>query len=191
MRHDEQRVDVYRTAFDAVVRDERYRQNLDWGRPRTGHPEGSIRNHIAELERNLEAFRDRVDTATYWKLKLLVHVHDTFKPDAVEGVPIAAPNSHASLARRFLAEFVDDEQLLTLVQYHDEPYALFQQSQRRGRLDRRRFDALLERIQDWDLFLAFLIIDGSTAGKSRRPLRWWFEQIGGSVTSRFGAADIL
>ncbi|MEZ6147211.1 MAG: hypothetical protein R3B91_17675 [Planctomycetaceae bacterium] len=39
-------------------------------------------------------------------------------------------------------------------------------------VDEDRLRSLIERI-DWNLFLAFLIIDNCTAGKSREPLRWF------------------
>src|SRR4051812_5872310 len=105
--------------LDRITADERYRRNLDWGKPRKGHPEGSIRAHIAELERNLAALSSRLTDEQIDKLRILIHVHDTFKPDAVEGARILDPRSHASLARAFLAEFTDDRELLTIVQFHD------------------------------------------------------------------------
>src|SRR5262249_31482518 len=44
----------YEKIYDAVVSDPRYQHNLDWGDPRPGHPEGTVRAHIVEIERNLE-----------------------------------------------------------------------------------------------------------------------------------------
>jgi hypothetical protein len=178
-------------ALEAITADPRYRANLDWGEARPGHPEGTIRAHIAELEQNLEALEPKLSGSEYWKLKLLIHTHDTFKPDAERGVPIAHPRSHASLARAFLAEFCDDADLLAMVQWHDEPFALWRQQKFRGRYDETRFAALLEAIRDWNLFLAFNIIDGCTAGKSRESLRWLFEQVGDQVKTRFTAPDML
>ena len=43
----------YESVLDRIRADERYQRNLDWGRPRKGHPEGTVRRHIAELEHNL------------------------------------------------------------------------------------------------------------------------------------------
>jgi hypothetical protein len=37
----------YRSIFDAMVLDPRYLTNLDWGEAREGHPEGTVRVHIA------------------------------------------------------------------------------------------------------------------------------------------------
>jgi hypothetical protein len=49
----------------------------------------------------------------------------------------------------------------------------------------------LKAIRDWNLFLAFNIIDGCTAGKSREPLRWLFREVAGHVESSFTVADII
>jgi hypothetical protein len=107
-------------------------------------------------------------------------------------VAITDPKSHASLARAFLAEFCDDADLLAMVQYHDEPFALWRQAHtKNGKYSQERFTAPLSNIKDWNLFLAFIIIDGCTEGKSREPLLWLFKEVGGKVEVTFTAADIL
>ena len=111
-----------------------------------------MRAHIAELEQNLEALKPRLSHGAYWMLKLLVHTHDSFKSEAERGVPITHPKSHASLARAFLAEFCDDADLLAMVQYHDEPFALFRQFTFKGAFSQQRFAALLTNIKDWNPF---------------------------------------
>jgi hypothetical protein len=181
----------YESVLAAVMADSRYQGNLDWGRPRSGHPEGSVRAHIAELEANLEQLRAKLSAEEVGKLKLLIHVHDSFKAEAKSAVPILHPASHASLARAFLAEFCDDGDLLAMVQYHDEPFALWRQVEARGSCSETRLQELLGKIRDWHLFLAFMIIDGCTEGKGRRPLQWFFQEVAGKVESRFCAADIL
>jgi hypothetical protein len=181
----------YRPTFDAMVLDPRYITNLDWGEAREGHPEGTVRAHIAEIETNLDALRSKLGDQDYWKLKLIIHTHDSFKADAKAGVAINDPMSHASLARSFLAEYCSDSDLLAMVQYHDEPFALYRQFETKGKCSRERLNDLVIAIEDWSLFLAFNIIDGCTEGKSREPLRWLFREIDGQVTSRFTAADII
>jgi hypothetical protein len=181
----------YKAALDSVVQAPRYRKNLDWGDPRPGHPEGTVRAHIEEIEKNLEALRPRLSEVDYWKLKLLVHTHDTFKGEAEPGVGITDPRSHASLARDFLAGHCPDPDLLAMVQFHDEPFALWRQFEAKGKYNQERFSALLQNIQDWNLFLAFNIIDGCTDGKGREPLAWFFDEVSGRVESTFSAGDIL
>jgi hypothetical protein len=58
----------YRKVFKAVAGVPRYQRNLDWGEARHGHPEGTVRAHITE----------------YWKVRLLIHVQDSFKGEALE-----------------------------------------------------------------------------------------------------------
>lgn len=181
----------YAKVFEAVVSDPRYLASLDWGEAREGHPEGTVRAHIAEIGANLEAIRPRLSDDEYWKLKILVHTHDSFKGAAKPGVAITHRRSHASLARGFLAEHCDDADLLAMLQFHDEPFAIYKKLSLRGKRDDARMDALLASVRDWSLFLAFCIIDGCTAGKSREPLRWFFQQVAGRVESRFTAADII
>src|SRR5262245_64487724 len=105
--------------------------------------------------------------------------------EAQPSAPIAAPNSHASLARAFLAEFCDDTDMLAMVQYHDEPFALWRQFKLKGRLNEERLKTLLTSIHDWNLFLAFNIIDGCTQGKHRCSLRWLFRLVAERVESTF------
>lgn len=163
--------------FQTIIQDRAYLANLDWGKPRRGHPEGTVRAHIAELEQNLESVREELTIDEYWKLRILIHVHDSFKADSQKGVAITDPNSHASLAKAFLARFSDDQDLLNMVQFHDEPYSLWRQIRHRGRINQVRLDKLIDTILDWDLFLKFLAIDGMTDGKGMEPLLWSANQI--------------
>ena len=78
-----------------------------------------------------------------------------------------------------------------MVQYHDEPFALWRQVESKGKYNQQRMDALIGNIKDWNLFLAFNIIDGCTEGKSREPLQWLFAELGGKVESTFTEADII
>jgi len=184
-------IDRYRAAYEAIIRDQRYLANLDWGKPRAGHPEGTVRAHVAQLEHNLDALRPRLSEEEYWKLRLLVHVHDTFKLDADRNAPIKSPRSHASLAAAFLREFLpEDEDLATIVQYHDEPYAIFLRFKKQGVMDLKRLEALISRVEDLDLFGAFQLIDNATPGKSRESLLFFFSAIPRRAEARFGVEDV-
>ena len=177
--------------LQAIQADERYRQNLEWGEPRNGHPEGTIRAHIQELEDNLEELQPLLLDGEAEQLRILIHVHDSFKPAAQPGVAITHDQSHASLARSFLAEFCSNTDLLNMVQFHDEPYALWRQHYFRGQVNQDRLRNLLSTIENWDLFHLFLIIDGCTAGKSREPLSWWFEQTKSAIESQISSSHLL
>jgi hypothetical protein len=188
---DEAAIRRVEVVFNAVTTDARYLRNIDWGEARSGHPEGTVRAHIAELERNLDELRPRLTALAAWKLRLLIHVHDTFKAEAKPRAAIVDPDSHASLARTFLAEFCDDEDLLVTVQFHDELFSLWRQVRAKGTYNRQRMDALISVVKDWDLFLTFNIVDGCTEGKSRDPLYWLFDELADKVSSNVTSADII
>jgi hypothetical protein len=181
----------YVEVFEAIQADPRYQKNIQWGKARRGHPEGTVEAHIVELERNLELLRPKLSDEDYQKLKILIHVHDSFKAEAESGVAITDPRSHASLARSFLAEFCSDSDLLTMVQYHDEPYALWLQVHRGRPCNEERYETLVAGICDWNLFIAFLIIDNCTVGKGRESLRWFLQKIEGRVPSAITQQDII
>ena len=163
---------------EKIINDPRYQKNIEYGEPRSGHPEGQVKYHIVELEANLERLASHgISEQQFWKLNFLIHVHDTFKAEAIPDEPIISPNSHASLAKKFASEFVGDADLLNMIQFHDVNFALWKQFAATGAYDEHRFASLLKTIQDWDLFLMFLIIDGSTAGKDPDKTRWFINEV--------------
>ena len=167
-----------REILQAVIDDTRYLKNIEYGKPRPGHPEGKVKYHIAELEENLETLRPRgILEEQFWKLKFLIHVHDAFKAESIPNCAILNPNSHASLARKFSSEFTDDSDLLNMIQYHDVNFALWKQFKSTGFYDVERFSTLLETIKDWDLFLLFILLDGSTKGKDPEKIRWFINEV--------------
>ena len=166
-----------KSIVERMMADPRYIRNIKYGEPRSGHPEGKVKFHIAELEQNLDKLAPRITDEQYWKLKFLIHVHDTFKADATPDSPIASPTSHASLARKFASEFTDDADLLNMIQFHDLNFALWKQFNATGSYTIQRFDMLLDTIRDWDLFLMFLILDGSTEGKDPEKLKWFLREV--------------
>lgn len=177
---------------EKIIADPRYQKNIEYGEPRSGHPEGKVKYHIAELEENLEKLAARgISEEQYWKLKFLIHVHDTFKAEAAPDSPILSPNSHASLAKAFASEFIDDEDLLNMIQFHDVNFSLWKQFAAISSYDVRRFENLLETIQDWDLFLMFLILDGSTKGKDPKKIGWFINEVGKYIRTRVDETWIL
>jgi hypothetical protein len=177
---------------EKIIVDPRYQKNIEYGEPRSGHPEGKVKYHIAELEKNLEELvAHGISDEQYWKLKFLIHVHDTFKADSIPDSLIIDPNSHASLARKFALEFVHDEDLLNMIQFHDVNFALWKQFAATSTYDQRRFENLLETIQDWDLFLMFIIIDGTTPGKDPQKTVWFINEVRNHKNTRVDASWLL
>ena len=148
---------------------------LAWGRPRAGHPEGTVGAHVADLLQSIdqcgETGQRRQD------LRFMALVHDSFKYRVHEWLPKRGWNHHAERARRFAERFTDDERVLAAIQNHDRPYNLWRKLQRTGKLDEGRFGAMLRSIEDPDLFLRFVELDGGTEGKNPEPLAWFQEEL--------------
>jgi hypothetical protein len=165
-------------TFALITADPRYKEGIAYGKPRTGHPEGRVVDHIKQLDANLDKLVPLLSSEEFFKLRILIHVHDSFKHVAKRDSAIEDPWSHASLAREFLAEFSDDEDLLRMVQYHDLGFALWKQFEAKGKYSYDRLESsILSRMQDVELFLLFTIIDGFTPGKDHTKIRWFIDEV--------------
>jgi hypothetical protein len=161
-------------------------EGLAWGEPRVGHPEGSVGTHVSHLLDRLE--RSGATAEQRELLRLMALVHDSFKYEVRERLPRVGENHHAMRARRFAERFTDDERVLAAIELHDRPYALWRKLQRRGTLDERGFARMMGRIEDPELFLRFVELDGSTEGKRPEPIKWFRDELvrRGILDSGFG-----
>jgi hypothetical protein len=158
-----------------VTQDPDLLRGLAWGKPRKGHPEGSIAAHVADLLERLD--RESVAGQERADLRFLALAHDSFKNQVQEWRPRTGENHHAMRARRFAERYVADERLLTTLELHDRPYGIWRKWRRTGRLDRKRLEDMLRRVPDHDLFLRFVELDGSTEGKRPEPIEWFREEL--------------
>jgi hypothetical protein len=152
-------------AADPVLK-----EGLAWGKPRRGHPEGSVGAHVADLLETIERWGE---TGTRrQELRFLALVHDALKFRVQNWRPRTGENHHATRARHFAERFTADERLLATIEHHDRPYNLWRTARGRGRRDEHAFNAMVDRIPDLDLFVRFVELDGSTEGKTHEPIRW-------------------
>jgi hypothetical protein len=145
-----------------------------WGVPRYGHPEGEVYRHVQEVLRNIDSLPALSPSEREW-LRLIAFIHDTFKYQEDKSVPRNWNYHHAVLARRYLARFVEDKQLLNLVQYHDEIYYIWRDEVIFNEKDRaaRRMDHLLNRIAGANqLYYLFFKCDSCTGDKNPAPVHW-------------------
>jgi hypothetical protein len=150
-------------------------EGLAWGKPRPGHPEGAVGTHVAHL---LEALDESGETDERRELlRLMALVHDSFKYQVRERLPRVGDNHHATRACRFAERFTDDERVLAAIEFHDRPYALWRKLQRCGKLDERKFQRMMRKIPDPELFLRFVELDGSTEGKRHEPIEWFRNEL--------------
>jgi hypothetical protein len=159
-----------------LIADPDLREGLAWGRPRSGHPEGSVGAHVADLLETIDRWGETGRRRA--ELRFLALVHDSMKYRVREWLPKVGENHHAMRAKRFAERYTSDERLLATIEQHDRPYALWRKVRRIGRLDERGMARMLERIPDRDLFVRFVELDGSTEGKNPEPVEWLKAHLG-------------
>jgi hypothetical protein len=155
-----------RIAEDPIVL-----RGLAWGEPRSGHPEGPVGRHVADLLATIDAWGERGERRS--DLRFIALVHDALKYRVRDWLPHHGPNHHAARARRVAEGYVEDERLLATIELHDRPYGIWRKLRRTGRFDDDAFRTMLERLPDRDLFLRFVELDGSTEGKEPEPIDWF------------------
>ena len=159
-----------RVASDPVLA-----EGLAWGKPRSGHPEGRVGEHVADLLRTLDSWGE--PGARRGELRVMVLVHDALKYKVQHWRPRTGENHHAMRARRFAERYTGDERLLVAIELHDRPYSIWRRLKRSGRPPDEALDEMLARIPDPALFLRFVELDGSAEGKDPEPVRWLTEQL--------------
>ncbi|QDT63913.1 hypothetical protein [Calycomorphotria hydatis] len=163
----------------AIISDLDWLAGANWGEPRPGHPEGTIKSHIAEVLSNVDKYY--LDNSYRESLRLIALVHDTFKHQVDESLPRSGENHHAMRARRFAERYLDhetDDAILEIIELHDEAYNSWQRGNRDGRWDKaeERATRLLSRLGDsLPLYLAFYQCDNETGDKDQSNLEWFRE----------------
>ena len=153
-----------------MLEDPVLREGLAWGKPRRGHPEGTVGAHVADLFETIDGWGETGRRRE--ELRFLALVHDSLKYRVNNWLPRTGENHHATRARRFAERYTSDERLLAAIEQHDRPYSIWRKARRRGRPNDHALDEMIERIPDLDLFLRFVELYGSTEGKNHEPIRW-------------------
>lgn len=132
-----------------------------------------LRHHILDLEDNLRYLKRMysISADEENRLKLLIHTHDCMKFQAIPGAAIHSKYSHATLSKQFASRFIDDNDLLNMIQRHDEPFSIFRHHE-----EYERLDEIVEEIQDLRLFLIFQIINNCIPGRSRKFVYWIIDE---------------
>lgn len=159
-----------RVAEDPVVL-----RGLAWGKPRTGHPEGPVGRHVADLLATIDEWGEQEPRRG--ELRFISLVHDALKYKVRDWLPRTGPNHHAARARRLAEAYTDDERLLATIELHDRPYGLWRKMRKSGALDEAGFQAMLGKLPDLALFVRFVELDGSTEGKRGEPIEWFRDEL--------------
>lgn len=161
-----------------IAADPDWQAGVEWGAPRSGHPEGAVKRHIAEVLANLDRLDLEADSRR--RLRVAALVHDTWKQAVDRSMERVPPNEHGFLAARWLERIVDDERLVTLVELHDEGYRAWR-AHREGR-DYQAWVRIAEVARrmgdDLALFLAFYWADNRTGTKTLEQVAWFSDRLG-------------
>jgi len=159
-----------------ICTDPEWQQGVVWGTPRTGHMEGPVMYHIADVLANVD--RQATTEQERHALRLIALLHDAFKYCVDPSKPKVGENHHAFIARKFAERYISDPVLLEIIELHDEAYNSWRLGAVRGKWDRaeERANCLITRLgPSLPLYLRFFRCDNRTASKDQAPLDW-FEQ---------------
>jgi hypothetical protein len=155
-----------------------------WGDPRPGHPEGAVLAHVLEVLSNVE--QAATDASDRERLRLVALIHDTFKHQVNPYRPRVGDNHHALLARRFAERYVAGEELLDVIELHDEAYNAWAKGHRSGSWTSatERAQRLMDRLGPaLKFYVRFYQADNETGGKAQEPLDWFLSLVGESRSS--------
>jgi len=174
-----------------LVADSDWSLGAAWGKPRPGHPEGSVAAHIEEVLSNVD--RVALDAEDRTRLRFVALVHDTFKHRVDPDRQPTGENHHALIARRFAERYIDDPELLEIIELHDEAYNSWVKGDRGRKWDaaEERARRLIDRLgASLAFYLRFYRADNATGSKDQAPLEWFEQLVPGDDTSgRPGVRD--
>ena len=159
-----------------------FNTGLHWGKPRFGHPEGSILLHIREVLDNIDQL-DLSSALARERLRLIAFAHDTFKHlECPKRQPRDWSKHHGVLARQFMEQHTSDPTVLNIIQWHDEVFYCWRMAviYHNPAAAEKRLAALLDYIND-DLLLyyQFFICDTQTGDKYQGPIKWFESRLEG------------
>jgi hypothetical protein len=155
-------------------------RGLLWGEPRFGHPEGKVLLHVLEIYGNINQLLHISDTLRR-DLRIIALVHDAFKYQEDKGSPRNWNMHHGAIARRAVQHIIQDQDVLDIIELHDEAYYCWRGSRRLANDDiepRFTLDTLLKRIQPFLItYMLFFRCDTLTGDKNPAPLKWFEDSI--------------
>lgn len=159
-----------------IISDREFNYGVMQGKSRPGHPEGKILYHIMEVISNLKHDED------YSTLRLIALIHDTFKYKVDQTKSKFGNNHHGYFARKFAENYIDDINILNIIQYHDDAYNAWQVGKRKGNWDKanERLDNLFNILNNENalkLYSKFYYADNNTGDKIQENFEWFKEKL--------------
>lgn len=163
-----------------IIRDKSWIKGAFWGEPRPGHPEGKIIHHIKEVLKNVDLATTNPQLRE--QLRLITIVHDTFKYlEKIVRPRRDWTKHHGVYARKFAEQFIQDQTVLDVIEWHDEAFYIWRYLQvGLEQKAARRLAKLYDRIGDnMQLYYLFFKCDTQTGDKYQQPVAWFESTIKG------------
>ncbi len=160
-----------------IISDVDFIEGAKHGKPRNGHPEGAIIYHIGHVLENIDKYSTPENRKN---LRLIAIIHDAFKYKVDRSKPKEGKNHHAVIARLFAEKYIVNNEVLEIIELHDEAYNSWCKGDKNGnwRLAESRAARLIKRLgKSISLYLAFYNCDRSTEGKSGDNYNWFVDRI--------------
>lgn len=157
-----------------IAADPEWLIGVEWGRPRPGHPEGTVLFHIQQVLNNIDHLCSNSNNRS--SLRLIALIHDTFKNKSDHMQSRMRKKSHGYWARQFAKQYINDEGVLTVIELHDEPYKaslLLTRHGNREAAQRRARELITQLGHNLDLFMHFYLCDNRTGDKSSAHYEWF------------------
>ncbi len=165
----------------SIIANAEWQEGAKEGKPRRGHPEGAVINHIVEVLLNVDKYsphasKERAD------LRIITLIHDTFKHKVDRSKDKSGENHHATIARRFAERIgITNKTILEIIELHDEAYNAWcvgdRDDKKWGKAEDRA-KRLISRLDDVDvealnLYLKFYKCDNETGDKKQDNVSWF------------------
>lgn len=158
-----------------------FQEGMSWGVPRFGHPEGAVVYHVREVLENIAAIKG-ISDAMRTKLRIIAFAHDTFKYYEQKFKPRKKETHHSVLARRFMEQYIEDSDVLSVIELHDEAYYCWRKEKlpRFAHIGEFNLPSLLKEIEPYlQLYYLFFKCDTQTGDKNQAPLHWFEKNVSG------------
>ena len=156
-----------------IISDESFILGCNYGKPRSGHPEGKIIFHIRDVLDNIDEYSTNDNRHD---LRLVGFIHDTMKYQVDTNKPKTGKNHHARIARRFAEKYINENRVLKTIELHDEAYNSWYRGNKTNDWTEaeERAKKLIKKLgRDIDFYLEFYNCDNLTGDKSRVNYNWF------------------
>ena len=165
---------------EAIISHDDVILGCNYGKKRPGHPEGKIIYHIKEVLENIEKFYPNDNDRE--ELRLIAILHDTFKHKVDRKKTRTGENHHGMLARRFAEKYPMKNNVLDIIQRHDDAFKAWQKGGRHNNWYKaeRSANQLIQGLLIegcLDLYVKFFHCDNATGDKEQENYNWFIDLI--------------